>query len=244
MGISQSLSRTCYRTAWVFSKNGSLAKYNALKAASKERGIRDGKQDTAASNIKVIARAGKRMPPLVWIDVETTGLVVEKDLILEIAMLITDSDLNQLAPAQNIVIGHASEELKKLNAWSLEWHSRSGLLREVSTSKVTIKEAEQTLLALIVKHCPVPNKAILAGNNVAFDRKFLESYMPILANYIHFRNVDVSTLNELAKRWAPDILRGYSKKHTHRALDDITESLHELQYYKSSIFSNIEQKDL
>ncbi|KAI7827847.1 ribonuclease H-like domain-containing protein [Kickxella alabastrina] len=175
--------------------------------------------------------------PLIWIDVETTGLTVEKDVILEVAMVITDGELNQLGPPQSLVIARSPEELCKLNPWSLNMHTKSGLLKEVAESKLTLAVAEQELLKQIVQHSQKPGTAILAGNNVGFDRVFISKYMPVLANYLHFRNIDVSTVNELAKRWAPDMLGRYKKTYSHRAIDDINESLRELRYYKNNMFS-------
>ncbi|KAJ1965980.1 hypothetical protein GGI12_000411 [Dipsacomyces acuminosporus] len=179
----------------------------------------------------------KDLPPLVWIDVETTGLVVEKDVVLEIAMLLTDGELNAVADPLNIVISHPPETLQHLNAWAKKWHSSSGLLDDVSKSAVTMDAAEQQLLDLLVRHCPTPSSAILAGNNVGFDRKFIEKCMPTLHSYLHFRNLDVSTVNELAKRWAPGILSGHRKTYSHRAIDDIQESLDELRFYKKHLFA-------
>ncbi|KAJ2018341.1 hypothetical protein IW146_005911 [Coemansia sp. RSA 922] len=185
----------------------------------------------------------RKLPPLVWIDVETTGLVAEKDVILEVAIVVTDSELNELAPAQNLVIGYSKNEIRpKLNAWSLKCHTNSGLLDEVAQSKLKLKEVEQILLEQVVEHCPKANRAILAGNNVGFDRRFIERYMPVLAGYLHFRNLDVSSVNELAKRWAsPDVLAKHKKSFSHRAIDDIGESLRELRFYKEHFFKTKEK---
>ncbi|KAJ2872058.1 rna exonuclease [Coemansia aciculifera] len=185
----------------------------------------------------------RKLPPLIWIDVETTGLVAEKDVILEVAMVVTDSELNELAPAQSLVIGYSHDRVRpKLNAWSLKCHTNSGLLDEVVQSKLTLKEAEQILLEQVVEHCPKANRAILAGNNVGFDRRFIERYMPVLAGYLHFRNLDVSSVNELAKRWAPpDMLAKHKKSFSHRAIDDIGESLKELRFYKENFFKTKEK---
>ncbi|KAJ1728825.1 hypothetical protein LPJ61_003836, partial [Coemansia biformis] len=176
------------------------------------------------------------LPPLVWIDVETTGLVAEKDVILEVAMVLTDGMLESLDKPQSLVIGQPADQLRKLSTWARKWHQQSGLLDEVARSSLTVARAEQMLIDQIKRFCPTPGRAVLAGNNVGFDRGFIDRYMPVLANYLHFRNVDVSSVNELAKRWAPETLRGLSKKHTHRALDDITESIRELRFYQATLF--------
>ncbi|KAJ2897223.1 rna exonuclease [Coemansia aciculifera] len=180
----------------------------------------------------------RKLPPLVWIDIEMTGLVAEKDIILEVAMIVTDGELNELAPAQSLVIGHSRDKVRsKLNAWSLNCHTKSGLLEEVWRSKLTLAEAEKMLLDRILEHCPKANRALLAGNNVGFDRRFIEQHMPVLAGHLHFRNVDVSSVNELAKRWmAPEKLAMLKKTLTHRAIDDISQSLEELRFYKRYFF--------
>ncbi|KAJ2780288.1 rna exonuclease [Coemansia javaensis] len=174
--------------------------------------------------------------PLVWIDVETTGLVADKDVILEVAMVVTDGALEPLGPELSLVVGQPAAQLRKLNAWSRKWHQQSGLLAEVARSPLTVGEAERRLLAQITAVCPAPNRAVLAGSNVGFDRAFIARHMPVLAGHLHYRNVDVSTVNELAKRWAPDALRGLEKRHAHRALDDVRESLRELRFYRDALF--------
>ncbi|KAJ1803858.1 hypothetical protein LPJ75_005754, partial [Coemansia sp. RSA 2598] len=199
---------------------------------------------------KTVNRARKGDPwkkyntvPLVWIDVETTGLVPEKDIILEIAMVVTDGDLNQLGSSQSLVISHRPSELAKLNEWSKKWHSKSGLLDDVAKSTLTLREAEERLLEQVTQYCKRPNRAILAGNNVGFDRMFISRHMPVLAGYLHFRNIDVSSINELAKRWRPDELKGLRKKFSHRAIDDINESIRELKYYKETMFDRPEGQE-
>ncbi|KAJ2493101.1 rna exonuclease [Coemansia sp. RSA 2050] len=183
-------------------------------------------------------KVARTLPPLVWIDIETTGLVAEKDVILEVAMVVTDGKLNELAPAKSLVIGYSQDQVQpKLNAWSLKCHTKSGLLDEVAQSKLTLEEAEKALLEQVIEHCPKANRAILAGNNVGFDRRFIEQHMPVLAGHLHFRNLDVSSVNELAKRWAsPEVLAKHKKNYTHRAIDDIGESLRELRFYKQHFF--------
>ncbi|KAJ2006436.1 rna exonuclease, partial [Coemansia sp. S85] len=195
------------------------------------------KKAASSGPFQIQQQKGK-LPPLVWIDVETTGLVAEKDVILEVAMVVTDGELNELAPAQSLVIGYPRSQVRpKLNAWSLKCHTKSGLLDEVAQSKLTLEEAEKVLLEQVVEFCPKANRAILAGNNVGFDRRFIEQHMPVLAGHLHFRNLDVSSVNELAKRWAsPEVLAMHKKNYTHRAIDDIGESLKELRFYKEHFF--------
>ncbi|KAJ1723276.1 hypothetical protein LPJ53_002374 [Coemansia erecta] len=174
--------------------------------------------------------------PLVWIDVETTGLVPEKDVMLEIAMVITDGNLDQLGQPQSLVISQPPEQLRKLNAWSKNCHTKSGLLDDVAKSSLTLQQAESVLMEQVTKYCKRPNKAVLAGNNVGFDRAFISRYMPVLSGYLHFRNIDVSSVNELAKRWRPDVVSQYKKTYSHRAMDDINESIRELKHYQDTIF--------
>lgn len=187
-----------------------------------------------------------RLPPLVWIDLETTGLAVEKDVILEVAMLITDGELNQIAPAESMVIGYSQEQLdSKLTPWTRNHHGQSGLLNQVVQSQVTLDQAQQQLLERIKQTTSaatdnsLSSLPLLAGNNVGFDRKFLEAHMPVLTSVLHYRNVDVSSLHELGKRWAPQVVSSFKKEYKHRALDDIQESLHELKFYQKHLFQTL-----
>ncbi|KAJ2171474.1 Oligoribonuclease, mitochondrial [Coemansia sp. RSA 532] len=200
--------------------------YRALKPAwNRYRGVA-GESEVQQQSVSM------HKAPLVWIDVETTGLEPEKDNILEIAMILTDGELSTIGAAENMVIGHRTDQLA-LNEWALASHRRSGLMSAVARSTTTLPQAEAALLARIQGVCPTPRRAVLAGNNVEFDRRFLERHMPALAAHLHFRSVDVSTVNELAKRWAPATLRRLRKQFTHRALNDVRESIRELQFYQS-----------
>ncbi|KAJ2375719.1 hypothetical protein IW150_002389 [Coemansia sp. RSA 2607] len=124
-----------------------------------------------------------------------------------------------------------------MNAWSKKCHTKSGLLSDVAKSSLTLQQAESILMEQVTKYCERPNTAILAGNNVSFDRAFISRYMPVLSGYLHFRNIDVSSINELAKRWRPDVVSQFKKTYSHRAMDDINESIRELKHYQDTIFS-------
>ncbi|XP_038048619.1 oligoribonuclease, mitochondrial-like [Patiria miniata] len=173
---------------------------------------------------------------LVWVDLEMTGLDLETCHILEMACLVTDSDLNVVAEAPNLIIHQPEETLKAMNEWCVEHHTKSGLVDAVRASKVSIQQAEYEMLAFIRKHT-LPKICPLAGNTVHVDKEFLAKYMPQFMDHLHYRIVDVSTVKELCRRWYPDEFKNAPlKKLTHRALDDITESIKELKYYKKTIF--------
>ncbi|KAJ1965979.1 rna exonuclease [Dipsacomyces acuminosporus] len=175
--------------------------------------------------------------PLVWIDCEMTGLDYDKDTIIEIACVITDGNLNILEKGDDIVIHHPKQTMDAMNDWCKEHHGKSGLTQSVLASKVTMAEAEDRVLGLVKKHCSKPRTAILAGNSVHADRAFLVRQMPRLIEHLHYRIIDVSSVKELARRWNPQVYKaGPAKAEAHRALDDILESISELQYYKSHMF--------
>ncbi|XP_071799397.1 oligoribonuclease, mitochondrial-like [Asterias amurensis] len=173
---------------------------------------------------------------LVWVDLEMTGLDVDKCHILEMACLVTDSDLNVVAEAPNLIINQPEERLAEMDEWCTTHHTDSGLVDAVRASKVSVQQAEYEMLAFIRQHT-MPKKCPLAGNSVHVDKTFLEKYMPQFVEHLHYRIVDVSTVKELCRRWYP---RQWSdvpyKKGAHRALDDITESIKELKYYRTNIF--------
>lgn len=174
---------------------------------------------------------------LVWLDMEMTGLDPEKERIIEVATIVTDSDLNVLAEGPNLVIHQSAVILKRMDAWNQKQHGGSGLIEAVRRSKVTVKEAEKKTLAFLKKHC-VAGKSPLCGNSVHHDKRFIIKYMPALADFLHYRIVDVSTVKELTKRWYPDkkskILP--QKNSTHRALDDVKESIEELRALRKVFF--------
>ncbi|KAI8320271.1 ribonuclease H-like protein [Martensiomyces pterosporus] len=175
--------------------------------------------------------------PLVWIDCEMTGLDYDSDTIIEIACVITDGDLNVLEQGEDIVIHQPQEVMDAMNDWCKDHHGGSGLTEKVLGSKVTMAEAEHSVLGLVKRHCSKPRTAILAGNSVHADRAFLVRHMPRLTEHLHYRIVDVSSIKELARRWNPQAYKSAPrKKEAHRALDDILESIDELRYYKEHMF--------
>ncbi len=172
---------------------------------------------------------------LAWLDLEMTGLEPCTATILEIATVVTDSDLNVLAEGPVMAIHHDDEALAKMDPWCVEQHGKSGLTDRVKESAVTVEEAQARTLEFIAEWCP-EKKAPLCGNTIGQDRRFLVKYMPRLHDYFHYRSVDVSTIKELVKRWYPDEKYVYSKSKQHEALADIRESIAELAYYRRTIF--------
>ena len=174
---------------------------------------------------------------LVWLDLEMTGLNPKRHRIIEIATLITDSDLNIIAEGPEIVI-HANETiLGRMNDYVHEMHQRSGLLEKVRDSKVTIEEAEKETLEFLNKHLDRKYRPPLCGNSIGTDRRFLDAQMNELENRLHYRVVDVSSIKELVLRWDASALEGMpSKLETHRALDDVIESIEELKFYRENVF--------
>ena len=173
---------------------------------------------------------------LVWMDMEMTGLDVEHDVILEIATIITDSNLTVIAQTPNMVIHQSEEALADMNAWSLEHHTNSGLLDEVAKSLISVFEAEAVTLELVSKFTE-KDEAPLCGNSIWKDRFFLSRYMPTLEDYLHYRIIDVSSLKELVRVWQPKVYESAKeKKKGHRALDDILESIEELKFYRKHFF--------
>ncbi|HVT33913.1 MAG TPA: oligoribonuclease [Rhodanobacteraceae bacterium] len=168
---------------------------------------------------------------LIWIDLEMTGLDPDHDSILEIATVVTDKDLNTLAEGPEFAIGHPLERLESMDDWNRNQHRKSGLWQRVLESTIDIATAEALTVEFLVQWVP-PGKSPICGNSICQDRRFLHRLMPRLERYFHYRNLDVSTIKELARRWAPDVSRGFSKESTHTALSDVRDSIAELSYYR------------
>jgi oligoribonuclease len=177
--------------------------------------------------------------PLVWIDLEMTGLDPDVDVIIEIAVLITDGSLDEIIEGPELVIHADDAALNKMAPVVREMHDLSGLTEAVRQSRTTVADAERVALEFVKVHIPEPGHAPLAGNTVHADRAFLQRHMPDLEAWFHYRNVDVSTIKELTRRWNPDVLeKAPEKGGGHRALADIRESINELKYYRETVFKS------
>ncbi|EPU0239670.1 oligoribonuclease [Pseudomonas aeruginosa] len=168
---------------------------------------------------------------LIWIDLEMTGLDPDRDVIIEMATIVTDSDLNTLAEGPVIAIHQPEEILAGMDEWNTRQHGQSGLTQRGRESTVSMAEAEAQTLAFLEQWVPKRSSPI-CGNSICQDRRFLYRHMPRLEGYFHYRNLDVSTLKELAARWAPQVRESFKKGNTHLALDDIRESIAELRHYR------------
>ncbi|MCW8346323.1 oligoribonuclease [Vibrio sp. ZSDZ65] len=173
---------------------------------------------------------------LIWVDLEMTGLDPEQHKIIEIASIVTDSQLNILAEGPVIAINQSEAELAKMDDWCTNTHTASGLVARVMESTYTEQQAIVETVAFLEQWVP-KGVSPICGNSIGQDRRFLYKHMPELEAYFHYRYIDVSTLKELTRRWKPEILDGFSKQGTHLALDDIRESIAELKYYRETIFS-------
>lgn len=171
---------------------------------------------------------------LIWLDLEMTGLDPQQDRILEVATLVTDKQLNLLAEAPAIAVHQNDAVLAAMGEWCTRQHGQSGLTARVRASQLSEREAEQATLAFVSRYLP-PNTSPMCGNSICQDRRFLAHYMPELEKFFHYRNLDVSTLKELAKRWAPGVAAGFTKESTHLALQDIRDSVAELKYYRERL---------
>lgn len=168
---------------------------------------------------------------LIWVDLEMTGLNPQTDRIIEMATVVTDKNLEVIAEGPCLVVHQSDAALDAMDEWCTKHHGESGLTQRVKDSKVTEQEAEQQTLDFL-HDWVAPGESPLCGNSIWQDRRFIINYMPKLEEFCHYRNLDVSTLKELARRWRPDILDGVKKKGSHRALDDILESINELRHYR------------
>lgn len=168
---------------------------------------------------------------LIWIDLEMTGLDPEIDVIIEIATIVTDSDLNVLAEGPIFAVHQDKATMDAMDDWNTNQHGKSGLTQRVLESAITKEEAEQATIAFLSEWVPA-GKSPICGNSIGQDRRFLVKYMPELEAYFHYRNLDVSTLKELARRWRPDVLAGVKKSGAHLAMDDIRDSINELRHYR------------
>ena len=172
---------------------------------------------------------------LVWVDMEMSGLQPETDRILEIAMIVTDGDLNIVAEGPVLVVHQEDAVLDRMDAWNKGTHGKSGLIDKVKASTLTEAEVEAECLAFLKQHVK-SSISPMCGNTIHQDRRFMNRYMPKLEAYFHYRNIDVSTIKELCKRWQPEIAKGFSKQQAHTALADIIESVDELRYYREKLF--------
>ncbi len=172
---------------------------------------------------------------LIWLDLEMTGLEPKEDVILEIAIIITDSELNILAQGPVFAISQTDEVLDNMSPWCIEHHGKSGLTQRCRESKTDLAEATKHSLAFIKEWVP-QGKSPMCGNSIGQDRRFINKYMPEFEDYFHYRNLDVSTIKELARRWKPEILDSVKKTGAHLALDDIKESIAELKVYRELFF--------
>jgi oligoribonuclease len=174
---------------------------------------------------------------LVWMDLEMTGLDPETDVIVEIGTLITDDNLSIIAEGPDLVIHQPDSVLAVMQPIVVEMHTKSGLLEAIKASTVTLEEAGKATLEFIALHVPEPRSVPLCGNSIGTDRRFLAKYLPEIENYLHYRSVDVSSIKELSKRWYPKVgIDRPNKGGSHRAMDDIKESVRELQFYRDKLF--------
>lgn len=173
---------------------------------------------------------------LIWIDLEMTGLDTQQDKIIEIATIVTDGDLNIIAEGPMLAIHQDDEIMNGMDEWNTKQHGGSGLTKRVKESTIDEAEAERQTLSFLEQHV-TKGKSPMCGNSICQDRRFLARCMPELEAFFHYRNMDVSTLKELASRWSPKIAKGFTKNSSHLALDDTRDSINELKYYRENFIS-------
>ena len=180
---------------------------------------------------------------LIWMDLEMTGLDVQRHVIVEIATLVTDDELNIIAEGPDLVIHQPDDALAEMDDFVTNMHTTSGLLDLIKTSTISVEDAMRQTLEFIQLHSPEPGKVPLCGNSIRTDRTFLDKYMPEIEHWLHYRCVDVSTVKELVKRWNPGLehARPKSEGITHRAMDDIRDSVAELKFYRERVFKSAEE---
>jgi oligoribonuclease len=175
-------------------------------------------------------------------DLEMTGLEPQRHVIVEIATLLTDDHLNIVAEGPDLVLHASPDQLAQMGPFVTEMHTTSGLLPEIIASEVTVAQAEAKTLEFLKAHIAEPRSVPLCGNSIGTDRRFLQEYMPELESFLHYRNVDVSTIKELARRWQPNVVAALPEKaSTHRAIDDIRESISELTHYRANLFRPLDE---
>jgi len=173
---------------------------------------------------------------LIWIDMEMTGLQPDSDRVIEIALLVTDAQLATVAEGPVMVIHQPDEVLEAMDAWNKATHAKTGLIERVRSSRLTEAQAERAALEFLGQHVPA-GVSPMCGNSICQDRRFLARWMPQLEAYFHYRNLDVSTLKELVRRWKPELGKGFSKESKHEARADMLESIEELRYYRRTVLA-------
>jgi len=179
---------------------------------------------------------------LIWIDLEMTGLFPDKDSIIEVATIITDANLEIVAEGPVIAVHQPDSVLAAMDEWNTKTHGKNGLTERVKQSKIDEAEAERLTIEFLEQHV-IKGASPMCGNSICQDRRFLARLMPDLEAYFHYRNLDVSSVKELAKRWRPDICNGFKKKNTHKALDDIRESIDELKFFRECFIKTEAEKE-